>query len=209
MLKHSCWLTWNLSSNPYSAGGLCNGCNGCPTRDISYPILGQTGITPTVYTISICIIHILHYTCILFGILTSLSPCKFIYYSSVQGFCFRRSILQFAFSDRKCLKIKGLVDILIMIFARFKIEDKIDSRAYASLFFSMMTSSNGNIFRVTGLLCREFTGQLVNSPQKGQWRGALMFSLMYAWTNGWVNNRDAGDLIRYHSHCDVTLMRVV
>ena len=33
-------------------------------------------------------------------------------------------------------------------------------------------------------------------PHKGQWRGALMFSLIFAWTNGWVNNRDAGDLRR-------------
>ena len=29
----------------------------------------------------------------------------------------------------------------------------------------------------------------VNSPHKGQWRGALMFSLICAWINGWVNNR--------------------
>ena len=47
----------------------------------------------------------------------------------------------------------------------------------------MMTSSNGNIFRVTGHLCGEFTGPRspVNSPHKGQWRGALMFSLICAW----------------------------
>ena len=36
----------------------------------------------------------------------------------------------------------------------------------------------------------------VNSPHKGQWRRALMFSLICAWTNGWPNNRDAGDLRR-------------
>ena len=36
---------------------------------------------------------------------------------------------------------------------------------------------------------------LVNSPHKGQWRGALVFSLICAWLNGWVNNREAGDLI--------------
>ena len=36
----------------------------------------------------------------------------------------------------------------------------------------------------------------VNSPHKGQWHGALLFSLIYVWTNGWVNNRDAGDLRR-------------
>ena len=27
----------------------------------------------------------------------------------------------------------------------------------------------------------------VNSPHKGQWRGALMFSLICVWMNGWVN----------------------
>ena len=32
----------------------------------------------------------------------------------------------------------------------------------------------------------------VNSPHIGQWRGALMFSLICAWINGWVNNREAG-----------------
>ena len=34
----------------------------------------------------------------------------------------------------------------------------------------------------------------VNSPHKGQWRGALMFSLIRTWINGWVNNREAGFL---------------
>ena len=37
----------------------------------------------------------------------------------------------------------------------------------------------------------------VNSPHKGQWRGALMFSLICAWINGWVNHREAGDLRRH------------
>ena len=44
---------------------------------------------------------------------------------------------------------------------------------------NMMTSSNGNIFHVTGPLRGEFTG----SPHKGRWRGALMFSLICAWIN--------------------------
>ena len=38
------------------------------------------------------------------------------------------------------------------------------------------------------------------SPHKGQWRGALMFSLVCAWINGWVNNREPGDLRRHHTH---------
>ena len=31
----------------------------------------------------------------------------------------------------------------------------------------------------------------VNSPHKGQWCGALMFSLIYAWINDWVNNKQS------------------
>ena len=49
----------------------------------------------------------------------------------------------------------------------------------------------------------------VNSPHKGRWRGTLMFSLICVWTNGWVNNRDAGDLKRHRVHYDVTVMGAV
>ena len=55
--------------------------------------------------------------------------------------------------------------------------------------YSMMTSSNGNIFRVTG-------------------RGAMMFSLICAWINGWVKNRYAGDLRRHRAHYDVILTQL-
>ena len=48
----------------------------------------------------------------------------------------------------------------------------------------------------------------VNSPHKGQWRGALMFSLICVWINGWVNNCEADDLRRYPAHYDVTVMDV-
>ena len=72
----------------------------------------------------------------------------------------------------------------------------------------MMTSSNVNIFCVTGPLCGELTDDRwiprthfprhwpfvrgihrwpMNSPHKGQWRGALMFSLIFTWINSWVN----------------------
>ena len=46
----------------------------------------------------------------------------------------------------------------------------------------------------------------VNSPHKGQWRGALMFSLIYVCIDGWANNREDGDLRRYHTHYYVTVM---
>ena len=49
---------------------------------------------------------------------------------------------------------------------------------------------------------------LGNSPLKGQWRGDLMCSLICAWTNGWVNNRDTtADLRRHRAHYDVTVMK--
>ena len=46
----------------------------------------------------------------------------------------------------------------------------------------------------------------VNSPHKGQWRRALMFSLICVWINGWVNNREAGDLRRHRGHYDANVM---
>ena len=46
----------------------------------------------------------------------------------------------------------------------------------------------------------------VNSPHKGQWRAALMFSLVCTWTNGWVNNGDTGDLRRHRAQYHVTVM---
>ena len=49
----------------------------------------------------------------------------------------------------------------------------------------------------------------VNSPHKGQWRWALMFSLICAWINCWVNNGDAGDLRRHSTHYDVTVMMLI
>ena len=64
----------------------------------------------------------------------------------------------------------------------------------------MMTSSNGNIFCVTAIWSP------VNSPHKGQWRGALMFSLICVWITGWANNRQAGDLRRHSAHYDVIVM---
>ena len=46
----------------------------------------------------------------------------------------------------------------------------------------------------------------MNSPDKGQWRGALKFSLIYPLTYGWVNIGDAGCLRRHCSHYDDTVM---
>ena len=55
-------------------------------------------------------------------------------------------------------------------------------------------------------LCAWIHRPPVNSPHKGQWRGALVFFFISAWIKGWVNNlnnREAGDLRR---HYDIIVM---
>ena len=49
----------------------------------------------------------------------------------------------------------------------------------------------------------------VHSPHKCQWRGALMFSLIRAWINAWVNHCEAGDLRRHRAHYDVIVMSYI
>ena len=68
----------------------------------------------------------------------------------------------------------------------------------------MMTSSNGNIFRVTGHLWGIHQSRWI--PR--QWRGALTFSLICTRINGWVNNGEACDLRRNRAHYDVTEMNM-
>ena len=70
---------------------------------------------------------------------------------------------------------------------------------------NMMTSSNGHFPRHWHFV-RGIHRSPVSSPHKGQWRGALMFSLICARINGWVNNGEACDLRRYRAHYDVTVM---
>ena len=55
-------------------------------------------------------------------------------------------------------------------------------------------------------LCAGNSPVPLNSPHKGQWRRALMFSLICAWINDWVSNREAGDLRRHCGHYDVNVI---
>ena len=64
----------------------------------------------------------------------------------------------------------------------------------------MMTSSNGNIFRVTGPLCGEFTCHKASDAE------LWCFLWSASWINGWVNNRGAGDLRQQRAHYDVIVM---
>ena len=72
--------------------------------------------------------------------------------------------------------------------------------------YTMMTSSKWKHFPRYWPFVRGIHRSPVNSPHKGQWRGALMFTLICARINACVNNREAGDLRRYRPHYDVIVM---
>ena len=70
----------------------------------------------------------------------------------------------------------------------------------------MTTSSNGNIFQVTGPLWGESIGDWWLPLTKAS-DTELLFSLICcAWTKDWAHNRDASDLGCHHAHYDVTEM---
>ena len=68
-----------------------------------------------------------------------------------------------------------------------------------------MTSSNGNIFSVTGPLCGEFIDQRWISLTKAS-NAELWCFPWSAPEQTWVNNCDAGDMRRHGAHYDVTVM---
>ena len=57
------------------------------------------------------------------------------------------------------------------------------------------------------VLCEGNPSVFSDSSHKGQRRGAFMYSLICAWTNGWANHRDAGDVRRHSAHYDVAVMK--
>ena len=71
-------------------------------------------------------------------------------------------------------------------------------------YVSIMTSLNGHISLITGPLRGEFTGHRWISLTKASDSELWCVSLIYAWTNGDENHRDAGDLRRHGPHHGVT-----
>ena len=86
-------------------------------------------------------------------------------------------------------KFKVIRDVLIVIICR--INDDVIKRKHFQPYWPFVWG----IYRSP-----------VNSPVKGQWHWAWMFSLICAWLNDWVNNREAGDLRRHRAHYDVTVL---
>ena len=68
----------------------------------------------------------------------------------------------------------------------------------------MMTSSNGNIFRVTGYLCGEFTGHEYPAPMTQNFE--VFFDLRLNQQLS-ANNGDADDLRRHRAHYNFIVMK--
>ena len=81
-----------------------------------------------------------------------------------------------------------------------------DSWTFPWLFPNTWWRRQMETFSALLALCEGNSLSPVNSPHKGQWCEALIFSLICAWTNSWANNRDAGDLRPHHAHSDVSVM---
>ena len=69
-----------------------------------------------------------------------------------------------------------------------------------------MTSSDGNIFRVTGPLGGEITGHRWNPSQRPVTRSFDVFFGLPLNKRLSKNSREAGDLRRHRAHYDTTLM---
>ena len=72
--------------------------------------------------------------------------------------------------------------------------------------WDVMTSSNGNIFHGTSPLSGEFTSHRFIPLTKASYAKLWCFPLICAWINGWVNNREAGDLRPHRAHYVVIVM---
>ena len=71
---------------------------------------------------------------------------------------------------------------------------------------TMMMSSNGNIFRITGHLCAEFTSHQWIPRTKASEVELWCFLWSAPWIYGWVNNHEAADLRHHSTHYDVIVM---
>ena len=108
-----------------------------------------------------------------------------------------------AYSTRRYKRVKPIstntapLAIPSLVNTCMPLNDKIPWRHQMETFSALLAICAGNYWSP------------VNSPHKGHWRGALMFSLICVWIIGWGNNREAGDLRRNRANYDVTVMIIM
>ena len=101
--------------------------------------------------------------------------------------CFRFPIINIRQWSWDCLIFVLWVPILVGLCLHFLIHDDVIKS-------TLLTFCVGNHWSP------------VDYPHKGQWCGALTFSLICTWTNSSANNGNTGDLRRHHAHYDVIVM---
>ena len=106
-----------------------------------------------------------------------------------------------------CMKLGSLKLSFSIVFTSTSLTRWLSARLQFTTLPNMMTSSNGNIFPRYWPFVRGIHRFPVNSPHKGQWRRALMFSVICNRIHGRVINGEAGDLRHHRTHYDVTVMK--
>ena len=110
-----------------------------------------------------------------------------------------------SFTCAKIKVLKELVNVLVQLQATNLVPILVIFPPHSVL--CMMTSSNGNVFCVTGHLCGEFTGhRWIPCTKASDVDVELWCFLWSAWINGWVNKHEAADLRRHHAHYDIIVM---
>ena len=85
---------------------------------------------------------------------------------------------------------------------------KRSSQIKVDIYNSPMMTSSKETFSTLPPFCVGKPPVTGGFPPKDQWCGALMFSLICAWTNAWASNLDAGDLRRNCAPFYVTVMQI-
>ena len=136
------------------------------------------------------------------------------------SFCMKIDAVRFKFL--LAFVLNGLIDnnlTLVQIMAWRRIGDKPLSLSIVTLFtdsYIRYSASMGQISSIHDDVIKwkhfprnwPFVREIHRSRWilHTKWRGALMFSLICVWINGWVNNGEAGDLRRHRGHYDVIVM---
>ena len=104
---------------------------------------------------------------------------------------FSRWLIKFAPLIGQIASTFGIKSLIVLMCIYFRWFDGVMREPCLNRTPCMMTyrSSNGNISASLAIV-RGIHRSPVNFPHKGQWRGALRFSLICAWIKRWVNNRE-------------------
>ena len=103
------------------------------------------------------------------------------------------------------------VDKFLLLHSSYSFASRVSylsSTVHLTSYFSTWWRHQMGILSALLPICAGISPVTGEFPHKGQWRGALMFSLICGWINDWVNKREAGDLRRYRAHYYVIVMEL-